>query len=364
MNNTGIAAVTRTRDDTTSGSEATVGRAPSLAWIILASSFGSLIEWYDFFLYQTLAVFFSTRFFPSSQNGRLGVLLSMATLGIGFLARPAGAAIFGALGDRFGRKYTFVLTMLIMGAATTCIGLLPTFTSAGYVATASLLLLRIAQGMAAGGEIGGASTYVVEFVPSSRRGFYMGILYVMSPIGTLLALAAVFLCRSATGEAHFDDWGWRIPFLLSGVLVLVSIYLRLRLQETPIFQELRRGHKLSKSPLRELFMNLDNVKRLLVAVFGFTAGQGAVGITAMVFFLKFHGSHSESRHLDGFCSVLHRHRLRAASLRTVWLVVGSRRPPSHDSPKHRRCFNFFPAHLFRNADCLEPCALPYGRLLR
>lgn len=261
---------------------------PSLPWIIFASSCGTLIEWYDFFLYQTMAVFFGSHFFPQSDHNRmLGVLLSMATLGTGFAIRPLGGLLFGSLGDRIGRKYTFLMTLMLMGVATTCMGLLPTFSKIGYIAPSILLCLRVLQGLAAGGETGGACTYVVEHAPERQRGWYMGILYTTSPIGTVLALGVVYVCRNAMDAAAFDDWGWRIPFLLSGLLVLISLYLRMRLRETPIFAALRQTHQHSTSPVRELFTNRENIVRMVSGVFGSTSGQAALGITALAYSLSF-----------------------------------------------------------------------------
>jgi MFS family permease len=263
-------------------------RQPSLRWVVFASSCGALIEWYDFYLYQTMAVFFGAHFFPqSTHQGMLGVLLSMATLAIGFAVRPLGGLLFGSLGDRVGRKTTFLVTMLLMGLTTTCIGFLPTFEHGGYFAPLALLALRVLQGLGVGGELGGASTYVLEHAPRQSRGFYMGMLNVSSPVGTLLSIAVVYLCRTGFGDATFADWGWRVPFLLSGFLVAVSFYLRLQLHETPIFEEMRRNHATAKSPVSELFLQGDNLRRLLRTMFGSTVGQGSIGIVAMVYSLTF-----------------------------------------------------------------------------
>ena len=261
---------------------------PSITLVILASSAGTLIEWYDFYLYGTMSVYIAGLFFPRSvSNGMLGLLLSLATLGVGFVMRPLGGLVFGSLGDRVGRKYTFLFTLVLMGLSTTCMGLLPTYEAAGAVAPVVLLLLRVVQGLAAGGEVGGAVAYVVENAPDRRRGWYLGILYTMSPLGALASVSIVHVCSVMTGRAMFAAWGWRLPFLFSGVLVLLSLWFRLRLRETAAFEALRRSHAASESPIRELFTERGNVVRVLIAIFGSTAGQGALGITALGFSLSF-----------------------------------------------------------------------------
>ena len=264
--------------------ETPVQRPPSLALVIAATSSGTLIEWYDFYLYGIMGVYLGRLFFPeSTHQGMFGTLLSMAILGVGFVIRPLGGLVFGSLGDRIGRKYAFLATLLLMGLATTVMGLLPSFVTIGYAAPVLLLLLRIVQGLALGGEVGGAVSYVVENAPDRRRGWYLGILYAMSPLGTLVALAVVYLCRTGLGAEAFDLWGWRVPFLLSSVLVVLSINFRLRLQETAAFEAIRRRNETARSPVRELVGTRENVVRLLLAVFGSTAGQGALGITAVFF---------------------------------------------------------------------------------
>ncbi len=257
---------------------------PSLKLVIVASSTGSLIEWYDFYLYASMGAYLGRLFFPqAAHHGMLGLLFSMATLGLGFAIRPLGGLVFGSLGDRLGRKYSFLLTMLLMGFATTCMGLLPAYRTAGYAAPIALLSLRIMQGLAAGGEVGGAVSYVAESSPDRQRGWYLGILTTMAPLGTLLSLAAVYLSRAATGVEGFAIWGWRIPFLVSGILVAFSLYFRLRLRETAVFEALRHRHQAATSPARELFTVRENILRLLLAVFGSTAGQSALGLTALGF---------------------------------------------------------------------------------
>ncbi len=261
----------------------TIRPPPSLGLVIVASSAGSLIEWYDFYLYASMGVYLGRLFFPQdTHQGMLGLLFTMATLGIGFAIRPVGGLIFGSMGDRLGRKFSFISTLVLMGLSTTCMGLLPSFPSIGYAAPFALLLLRILQGLAAGGEVGGAFSYVAENAPDDRRGWYLGILTGMSPLGSLISLAVVYLCRVATGSVDFATWGWRLPFLLSGVLTVVSLRFRLRLQETAAFEALQRNHQEAKSPVRELFTTRENIVRMLLGVFGSTAAQGALGTTALV----------------------------------------------------------------------------------
>ena len=261
---------------------------PSLTNVIVTASGGTLIEWYDFYLYAIMGVYLGRLFFPdSTKQGLMGTILSMGILGIGFVIRPLGGIVFGSLADRVGRKYSFLFTLLLMGAATTAMGLVPTYGTIGYAAPLSLLVLRIVQGLALGGEVGGAVSYVVENSPDRRRGWYLGILYAMSPLGTLVALAVVALSRTATGPEMFDAWGWRIPFLLSGVLVVVSMIFRMRLQETAAFEALRRSRQTAQAPARELVSTRENITRLLLGVFGSTAGQGALGLTSVFFSANF-----------------------------------------------------------------------------
>jgi MFS family permease len=259
-----------------------IAGAPNLAWVVTASSLGSLIEWYDFYLYGSLAIFLGTEFFPANDRS-LGVLLSLLTMGMGFAIRPLGGLLFGMIGDRVGRKYTFLISLILMGAATFCTGILPPYSAIGVAAPLFLLTVRLVQGLAVGGEVGGAMTYVVENAPEHRRGLYTGILNVMATFGTILSLLVVVVCRSSMGSAAFQQWGWRLPFLLSAVLVVFSIYLRLSLQETPIFAELRAQGRTSRTPIRETLFDIRNLKTILIATFGVTAGQAVMGITSNVY---------------------------------------------------------------------------------
>jgi MFS family permease len=261
-------------------------RPVSLGWIVTSSTLGSVIDWYDFYLYASLAVFFGSEFFPPG-NEKLGVLLSVATMGIGFAVRPLGGVVFGALGDYFGRKYAFLLTLIVMGVATTAMGLLPTYASIGVASPILLIAIRLVQGLAVGGEVGGAATYVVENSPESRRGFYTGLLMTSAQFGTILSLIMIVASRHMVGEQAFKSWGWRIPFLSSVILVVLSIFLRMRLEETPIYTALKSAGRTTKQPLRDVFLNRANLKILLLATFGVTAGQGVIGMTSNFFSLQF-----------------------------------------------------------------------------
>lgn len=255
---------------------------PHLGWVVTASSLGSLIEWYDFYLYGSLAVFLAKEFYPADSGG-LGLLMSLMTMAIGFAIRPLGGIIFGVLGDTAGRKATFLVTLLLMGASTTCTGLLPTYATVGTLAPILLISLRILQGLAVGGEVGGAMTYVVEHAPEHRRGLYTGILNLMGPSGIILSLVVVFVCRTILGADTFQLWGWRLPFLLSGVLLVLSLYFRLSLRETPLFEMLRETGRLSRSPIRETLFDRSNLKIILISTFGVTAGQAVMGVTSNIY---------------------------------------------------------------------------------
>ncbi|HEV7501964.1 MAG TPA: MFS transporter, partial [Vicinamibacteria bacterium] len=254
--------------------------------VILASSLGTLFEWYDFYLYGTLAVFFGDLFFPPG-NERTALLASLATFGAGFGLRPVGAVVFGRVGDIVGRKYTFVITMVTMGLSTAFIGFLPTYASVGFVAPVLLVTLRLVQGLALGGEYGGAATYVAEHVPDDRRGFYTSFIQTTATIGFFLSLGVIASCRLWFGAQGFKAFGWRIPFLLSFLLLAVSLYIRLRMSESPLFARLKSEGRVSKNPLRESFGNPTNLRYVLLALFGATAGQGVVWYTGQFYALTF-----------------------------------------------------------------------------
>ncbi|TMI90005.1 MAG: MHS family MFS transporter, partial [Bacillati bacterium ANGP1] len=210
----------------------------SLMQIILAASAGTVIEWYDFYIYGSLAVFFAVYFFPKG-NPTAALLSSLAAFGAGFAVRPFGAIVFGRIGDLVGRKYAFLVTLSLMGIATTLTGLLPGYAQVGILAPTLLVLLRLLQGLALGGEYGGAATYIAEHAPDSRRGYYTSYIQTTATVGFFVALMVVLITRLSLGEAGFRQWGWRIPFLLSAVLLAVAMYIRLRLQEAPLFARLK-----------------------------------------------------------------------------------------------------------------------------
>jgi MFS family permease len=258
----------------------------TLRRVIVASALGTLFEWYDFYLYGSLAVFFGKKFFPVG-NDTAQLLASLATFGAGFGVRPLGALVFGHIGDLIGRKYTFLVTMATMGLSTALIGLLPTYAALGLGATALLVLLRLLQGLALGGEYGGAATYVAEHVPDNQRGYYTSFIQTTATIGFFLSMAVIGTMRSTFGEEQFADWGWRIPFLLSFVLLAVSLYIRVQMQESPMFARLKREGKTSRNPFKESFGNRENLRYVLIALFGATAGQGVVWYTGQFYALTF-----------------------------------------------------------------------------
>jgi MFS family permease len=258
----------------------------TLRSVIFAASLGTLFEWYDFYLYGSLAVFFGTLFFPPGHE-TAALLASLATFGAGFGVRPLGALVFGHLGDLVGRKYTFLVTMVTMGVATASIGLLPTYGTWGLFATALLVLLRLLQGLALGGEYGGAATYVAEHVPDEKRGFYTAFIQTTATLGFFLSMGVIGFTRSTLGEEEFKSWGWRVPFLLSFILLGVSVYIRLRMAESPLFSRLKRSGKSAVNPLKESFTNWFNLRYVLLALFGAAAGQGVVWYTGQFYALTF-----------------------------------------------------------------------------
>jgi len=256
--------------------------------VIAASSLGTLFEWYDFFLYGTLAAsgVIGKVFFPPG-NGQMQTLLAWAGFAIGFGFRPLGAVVFGYLGDRYGRKYTFILTIVLMGVATAGVGLVPSYATIGWLAPLLVVLLRIVQGLALGGEYGGAAIYVAEHSPAGRRGFYTSFIQASVSAGFLLSLLVVLACKwSMPGEA-WDAWGWRVPFLLSLILLAISLWMRVQLAESPVFQAMKAAGRTAKNPLRESFSHPGNGRRLVVALFGIAAGFTVIWFTAMFTTLGF-----------------------------------------------------------------------------
>jgi MFS family permease len=246
-----------------------------LPFVITASAAGTVIEWYDFYLYGVLAAFFATQFFPPG-NEVAALLSSLATFGAGFAVRPFGAAFFGRVGDIIGRKFTFLVTISIMGIATALVGFLPTYAQIGILAPIILVTLRLAQGLALGGEYGGAAIYVAEHAPDHQRGKYTSWIQTTATIGLLLALVVILFFRLTMGDVAFREYGWRIPFILSAVLVVLALIIRLRLQETPLFSQLKAEGRSSSSPWRESFGEPKNRRLILLALFGMTAGQAVV----------------------------------------------------------------------------------------
>jgi MFS family permease len=242
--------------------------------VIFASSFGALLEWYDFYIYAALAVYFSTLFFPPG-NESAAFLASLATFGAGFLVRPIGALFFGRLGDIVGRKHTFLMTILLMGISTIGIGLLPTYSSIGLAAPVLLVILRLLQGLALGGEVGGAVTYVAEQSPVHRRGLYTSSLQTTATVGLLLSLLVVYCLKAFLTQAEFQTWGWRIPFVVSLVMLLISVYIRTKLHESPTFQRMKAHGATSKAPIAESFTRWNNLKFVLL-LFCVAAGLGAI----------------------------------------------------------------------------------------
>ena len=257
----------------------------SLCFIIGASSVGTLIEWYDFYLYGVLALFFSKHFFSPSLSPTVALIASLFVFWTGFLVRPFGAIVFGHLGDLIGRKFTFMLTLMLMGASTFVVGLLPGYESIGALAPILLVAMRVLQGLALGGEYGGAATYIAEHAPDSRRGFYTSWIQTTATMGIVLALLVILVCRLALGDQAFGDWGWRVPFLISAVLVLLSIYIRLKLAESPLYTRLKQQGKTSANPALESFGSGKNWGLILLALFGATAPEGVVWYTGQFYAL-------------------------------------------------------------------------------
>jgi len=254
--------------------------------VIFASSLGTVFEWYDFYIYATLAPFFAALFFPPG-NATAALLASFATYAAGFLVRPFGALVFGRIGDLVGRKYTFLVTILVMGLSTAAVGVLPTYASIGMASPTVLVLLRLAQGLALGGEYGGAATYVAEHAPDAKRGLHTSWIQTTATLGFFLSLVIIGACRLEMAEASFKSWGWRIPFLMSLILLVISIYIRLKLNESPVFLRMKAEGKGTTSPLRESFGEWQNLKIVLLALFGATAGQGVVWYTGQFYALFF-----------------------------------------------------------------------------
>ena len=254
--------------------------------VIFASSLGTVFEWYDFYLYGTLAVIIGNQFF-SALDPASRTIFSLLAFASGFIVRPFGALVFGRLGDMIGRKYTFLVTILIMGLSTFIVGLLPNYATIGVAAPVILIGLRMLQGLALGGEYGGAATYVAEHAPHGKRGFYTSWIQTTATLGLLLSLMVILGVRTSIGEAAFADWGWRIPFLVSILLLGVSVYIRLSMNESPAFAKMKAEGKTSKAPLSESFGQWKNLKIVILALLGLTAGQAVVWYTGQFYALFF-----------------------------------------------------------------------------
>ncbi|HEX3070213.1 MAG TPA: MFS transporter [Thermoanaerobaculia bacterium] len=254
--------------------------------IIFASGLGTMIEWYDFYIFGSLAVVMSQLMFPKG-NPAWALIQTWALFATGFVVRPFGAIVFGRVGDLIGRKYAFLVTLTIMGLSTFVIGLLPTYASVGLLAPSILLLLRLLQGLALGGEYGGAAVYVAEHVPDNKRGYYTSFIQVTATLGLFVSLGVILAVKKLMSDADFKAWGWRVPFLLSIILVMISFWIRMTLKESPLFASIKAQGKSSIAPLRESFGNWKNLRVVLLVLFGATAGQGIVWYTGQFYALSF-----------------------------------------------------------------------------
>ena len=250
--------------------------------VVLAACFGTFLEWYDFLTFASLATYFSVLFFPP-DDPVAALLASLATFGVGMLVRPLGAAIFGSLGDKYGRRPIFITTIALMGLTTFAVGLLPTFQQVGMWAPALLLILRLLQGFAVGGEIGGAAVYLTEHAPANRRGFYTSVLQLMGPLGIMVSTLQVIVLLGWLGEAEFREWGWRVPFLLSLVLLLISLKSRLAMVESPVFEQLRETDSVAKAPLRDCFKDKRTLARMALLFFCISAGGSLLFFSSQVY---------------------------------------------------------------------------------
>ncbi|WP_371323079.1 MFS transporter [Dechloromonas sp. ZY10] len=256
--------------------------------VVVSACFGTFLEWYDFLTFASLATWFGSLFFPATDPVA-ALLASLGTFGIGMIVRPLGAALFGSLGDRIGRRTVFLITIVLMGGSTVCVGLLPTYAQVGLLAPALLLFLRILQGLSVGGEIGGAAVYLTEHAPTGKRGLYTSVLQLMGPLGMLASTLQIVLLQQWLSEAEFRDWGWRVPFIFSAVLLAISLKSRLNLHESPIFQQLRAKNALAKAPLRECLRDRQTLGRMALLFFCISAGGSILFFSGQVYtnvFLK------------------------------------------------------------------------------
>lgn len=268
--------------------EKTETKKNSIWSVIMASSVGTLIEWYDFYIFGSLALVISTKFFPQ-ENPTAAFLSTLATFAAGFVVRPFGALFFGRLGDLIGRKYTFMVTLLLMGGSTFLIGCIPDYKTIGFAAPLLVLLLRLLQGLALGGEYGGAATYVAEHAPKKERGYWTSWIQTTATLGLFVSLTVILITRSALGTEAFEDWGWRVPFLVSILMVIVSYFIRKNMHESPVFAKVKAEGKISHNPLKESFGNKYNFKFVLLALFGAVMGQGVIWYTGQFYAMSFIG---------------------------------------------------------------------------
>jgi len=278
--------------------------------IIGASSVGTLIEWYDFYIFGSLATIISTKFFPA-DNPTAAFLATLATFAAGFVVRPFGALFFGRLGDLIGRKYTFMVTLLLMGGATFMIGCIPSYESIGFMAPLLVLLLRLLQGLALGGEYGGAATYVAEHAPENKRGYWTSWIQTTATVGLFISLLVIMGTRLAISKEAFDAWGWRVPFWVSILMVAVSYIIRKNMDESPLFAKVKAEGHVSKNPLKESFGNKQNFKYVLLALFGATMGQGVVWYTGQFYAMSF---------IEKICSV---DKMQSDMLIAIALLMGT-----------------------------------------
>ncbi|WEJ19423.1 MFS transporter [Pseudomonas sp. SD17-1] len=275
-----------TIDSTSTGSAPRRGITKEERKVIFASSLGTVFEWYDFYLYGSLAAIIAKHFF-AGVNETTAFIFALLAFAAGFAVRPFGAIVFGRLGDMIGRKHTFLITIVIMGVSTAVVGLLPSYSSIGVAAPVILITLRLLQGLALGGEYGGAATYVAEHAPPGKRGFFTSWIQTTATLGLFLSLLVILACRTVLGTEAFEAWGWRIPFLLSILLLIVSVYIRLQLSESPVFNRMKAEGKASRAPLTESFARWDNLKVVIMSLLGGTAGQAVVWYTGQFYALFF-----------------------------------------------------------------------------
>ena len=261
-------------------------QSKSIAKIILGASTGTLIEWYDFYIFGSLTSVLAVKFYPPG-NDTFALIAYLATFAMGFLVRPFGALFFGCVGDLVGRRIAFIATLGIMGTATASIGLLPTYQTAGWFSPIALIVIRLMQGLAIGGEYGGAAVYVAEHVPDNRRGFYTSFLQMTAGLGLVVSLGVILTTEQFMSAASFQQWGWRLPFLISIALVGVSLYIRFRMKESPIFSHIKASGTGCKTPIRDAFGKWENLKHVLISLFGAASGQSVVSYTGMFFALFF-----------------------------------------------------------------------------